>query len=745
MGNVKKQAGFALVAAISFVVIVGVLVGTALFLATTNRRLSNDLVRTTQAQYVAEAGVERVVRDYWYDVLVQVPTAQRNLQQYRDKLDGRLRDQQKSAYTDVSMPDGTAGKYSVEVKREDFTPLAANNLPGSLSGVQTQLKVTSTGTLPDGTTRVLNQTLTIGGALFTGLDFALLSNNVNCIFCHTKITSMADAYGDKNRVERLQRIKVASLENLDVRTGTSSDHSADTFIGGTLYTRKLFKCDQFVGNTYCDGNHDVVSPQSVDVKTYDVDDTGHVGTTKSDLDATQDCASLTRPCAANANFYRNYPQSGGVDGNIPPTFPSPLVDTDGNKITSLAEWQATVKNDTGGSLSGGSIQLVGKMAGYDATTPPQTGLNSGSSADGVDGNVVLSGTDASPLSINGTLYVNGDVVIHGKVKGNGKIIAKGNIYVVGDVEYDCSDTQQNSTCDYSRQNALPQLGLVANGNITVGDYMSARTANLNGRPMSPAQGTTRITDPNYIEPSVKVTTAGVKLFKPDGTPLNIRASDFAPSFVAAEAAVFNKKELDKARQDPNYQPRFYRMRDGDDVFYYNGNGEKPERYNQVSAIPADLLVAGARPAAQIVSLSADASGGTPWISESQLKQLWVDNIETPKREKLKKAAQTRGNQATDSKGNQNKPLQLDGLMYSSNAMFSITHRESQIEGSSVVNGAIIAADTGILSPGSENNSKNPDNPGLRLHYDSRLRNLLNLNSVLVLNRSDYTLKGLDEK
>jgi Tfp pilus assembly protein PilX len=99
-----------------------------------------------------------------------------------------------------------------------------------------------------------------------------------------------------------------------------------------------------------------------------------------------------------------------------------------------------------------------------------------------DGNVIIDagrindvGQDKA-VTINGTIHVNGDVVIRGQVKGRGRIVARGNIYVVGDLVYGCGNhacriTDTDSTLpSYRNWRNLPMLGLLAGGNVIVGDY-----------------------------------------------------------------------------------------------------------------------------------------------------------------------------------------------------------------------------------------------------------------------------------
>ncbi len=81
-----------------------------------------------------------------------------------------------------------------------------------------------------------------------------------------------------------------------------------------------------------------------------------------------------------------------------------------------------------------------------------------------------------------------------------------------------------------------------------------------------------------------------------------------------------------------------------------------------------------------------------------------------------------------------KPLSIDGLVYTNNSIFSIVNRYSGMYGRTVVNGALVAADIGLLAPGIRdpnnfggNQSAQSDFAvGLQLNYDKRVKNLLNV-------------------
>ena len=757
----RRDEGFALVTAISFLVIIAVLASTVLILAVSNRRQAANLTRTTQAQYVAEAGIERIVNDYYYQPISGITNAStRTLQKYRKALDTLSfpADDTESGITG-QIPYGSGfATYTVSVTRKDDpgkTVGAGGLSPTTNTGASTSLIVTSVGTLPDNTRRVLTQTLMVSNDLFKGFDYALLSNNVNCIFCHSKVTSIEDAYGPANR-SALEKVKVATLENLEVRT-----RSADTFVGGTIYTRGSFRCDTADSSGCSGGNSgNVQTPGNTDIKTYDLNN-NQVGTNDSTaLANNQDCSS--NACTVGQNFYQNYPKGGGADGDVPNDFPPPVDDTNGNRIIDDSEWQAAITDDTGGKLTGGTIGVsqLGKKISAPGAYSGAAQVNTSDSADGVRANLVLTGSDDSPLNISGTVYVDGDVVISGRVKGAGKIIARGNVYVVGDLQYDCTDTQRQRDCDYSKTSTLPQFGLVAGGNIAVGDYLTPRTHygntsastygnwSLDSTGKTALNDTNILTDPTVIEPaydkaSNKNSTA--KVPQDSGSPKTvkdtnnktIKLKDVAPSFVAAEVAVFNNNEYQKWVKDATYKPRFYKLRDSDSQpFYYTGTGEKPETYNDVADVPT---------AAQNAGVVLSVSPNDDWISENKLKQKWIDNVESPSRTAA-------SNKSRFLRTDQNKPLQIDGLLYSSNATFALARGQSQIQGSTVINGALVSADTGILSSGKNwgngtrvGSGNGQMNPGLSLHYDARLRGLIKLKSALILGRSDYQFRDENGK
>ena len=91
-----------------------------------------------------------------------------------------------------------------------------------------------------------------------------------------------------------------------------------------------------------------------------------------------------------------------------------------------------------------------------------------------NGALVLIGTQSNPIQINGPVVVDSDVIIKGYVKGQGTIYSGRNVHIIGDLKYVSQPTWSHSTTDNnekeSEQNATKDmLGLVAKGNIVIGD------------------------------------------------------------------------------------------------------------------------------------------------------------------------------------------------------------------------------------------------------------------------------------
>ena len=126
------------------------------------------------------------------------------------------------------------------------------------------------------------------------------------------------------------------------------------------------------------------------------------------------------------------------------------------------------------TVSGGTVN-----AHFSGTGP------SGDDALADKGSLVLIGTSSNPITINGPVVVDGDVIIGGYVKGQGTIYAGRNIHIVQSVRYknppSWSHPDSNDAQNESNNASKDMLGLVAKGNIVVGDSSSSTWYNSVGK------------------------------------------------------------------------------------------------------------------------------------------------------------------------------------------------------------------------------------------------------------------------
>ena len=100
------------------------------------------------------------------------------------------------------------------------------------------------------------------------------------------------------------------------------------------------------------------------------------------------------------------------------------------------------------------------------------------------GCIVLEGTQADPIVIDGPVVIDGDVVIKGYFTGQGTIYAGRNIHVIGDlIAVNAPQWQHPDTTANFADNTLPDnlaadfVGLCAKGSIVIGDYRASGFVN----------------------------------------------------------------------------------------------------------------------------------------------------------------------------------------------------------------------------------------------------------------------------
>lgn len=775
MGQAK---GFVLVGALVMVLVLGVLVTTATFSGYSNRINTSDALNSYRAQLAAEAGLDYALYKVWHQVWGN--EQDRTYIRYVPLLAKYLPfdpHNPAAAVTNEKLELGGGIRTEVIIQRKDVLDTTSGDIIVAFN-------VSSTGWLPDNSTaRKLEQTIQIREPQ-RGFDFALLTNNANCIFCHTRVQPLEALDGqDPSEGRPWKRVKIGVLESLEVRRSDDISailHDAKSFVAGTVYTRGTLSISKFSGdNAWAPYGRETVVGGVPDMRLKTLQTPGTLKITSREFKSFSAVNCQGGSCARGENFYFNYPSPDTVkdslqgvwpDDELPDAFPLPVPDPDDNRVIDNTEWTNAINDsltssDQENQITGGNISTItGSL-----TTWPSSGNVSVLSS--TTANVVLDGQN-QPLKISGTVYIDGDVVLRGRIEGKGKLIVRGNAYVLGDVVYRCGDKDCTpEQFAYGARNPqsedLPRFALAATGNIIIGDFLTPRY----GSGLDNNNWDAGCPNP---DPNIRVTCGGIP------TPANkLRECPNNPdckfaSFTMQELTVFNEKELARAIQAINsgksHIPRFYTLVEGDPV-YFNAvkNGEyNPEGqdsywyYDYLSSTRADNDTLEVRNAgsitgkqakeiyakAAIVALSPKKVSGTPWVSTPTLKKLWNDSIEGSSIRTICSPKTTC-------------PYRFDGMLYSANGIFSIirgvleTNRDkdpitfSKTRGSWDLRGAMVAADTGVLTPGSptSGNLNGLDlsrEAALSIYYDQRLAQFFRLRDINQLRpfRSDWKLVAL---
>ena len=161
-----------------------------------------------------------------------------------------------------------------------------------------------------------------------------------------------------------------------------------------------------------------------------------------------------------------------------PAVPMPFVSDLGDYVdyaretrtkgTAQAQLTAPAYSYTDGLGQTRSVAAKTVSVHYDGAGP------SGDAALADNGALVLIGTQSNPIRIDGPVVVDSDVIIKGYVKGQGTIYSGRNVHIIGDLKYVNPPAWSHSTSDNNdtetKNNATKDmLGLVAKGNIVIGD------------------------------------------------------------------------------------------------------------------------------------------------------------------------------------------------------------------------------------------------------------------------------------
>jgi hypothetical protein len=91
-----------------------------------------------------------------------------------------------------------------------------------------------------------------------------------------------------------------------------------------------------------------------------------------------------------------------------------------------------------------------------------------------EGTLVIEGTEAEPIEVDGPVVVTEDLIIKGVVKGRGSIYAGRNVHIAGDTRYETAPAWPKPSADpeidAAKNEGADLVGFVARGSIIIGDY-----------------------------------------------------------------------------------------------------------------------------------------------------------------------------------------------------------------------------------------------------------------------------------
>lgn len=755
----KKDGVGLLFALLAALIVLGA--ATIVVINVNSSKTSTDVsVSQVSLDEAAKAGLDAGIERFWTQFFAQLdPADSPSLTNYRTFLDTFLADNPDGDNAPVDVP-GLVFPITLPSGRAEVQRVTVDRVDDNTG---TTLTFRSLAQLDNGqgggAQRAASQTVRVGGSLFTGFEFAVLANNINCILCHanfrnallewnnnpaTRPTGDANGNGQQDWLDNLntfERIKIASLESLMIRPS-----EADSKVAGAMYT----------GGSLYDQNKNPLS--SLDSTTFKGWDFSH-GQASADKNGkiTQNSTggvtttNLTKATETDGelDMWANLYMGDQTDGLVPESFPAPYQDDGGesgneseaeNRVVDDSEF-TRVMDHVEGTITGGVMYGVPTGSTYSGTTLPTSGNMT--SVDGsYNGNLILVGTATNPIIIDGPIAINGDLVLKGVVRGRGQLQARRNVYVMGDVTYDDNATQGPAgapfgvhvNSDGSTTENL--LGVVAGGSILMGDYVTVRGKNsttdtakypdikfsIDVRTKNKT-GTQNSQTMNYGYFDPGVVDAGeyqAKMTLANGTQVNRDGQQL--SFTSSELMLFNKLEMEKTLEKrmagEDYRARFYGLRESQpgNTYIYdytdehavrydeNGNGKRVKKMSDWvnSLTPSNSSYTSAQIAmmktilAESTTQYMNPKGN--WMSEAQLRQAWYDDemSRTSKR-----------------------AFKFDGLLYSNNAIFAATksndRHKSNSYGQMELRGGIVAPDLGMLVAG-----------GLDLRYDARVRDLLNI-------------------
>lgn len=614
-------------------------------------------------------------------------------------------------------------------------------------------------------------------ATFPGFDYAFLTKNISCVMCHlhvrnrARIDNLAAFRTDPTQAKlfgTFDRVKVGVTESATLRT-----NSMYSMIEGTFYQRGTLQSEN--------GNDPLTAADFMAASAWTAAFNTGKTTIKQDpvtgeitpqpfFNQTTDATGKTIASPApGGNCYLFYSSgaAGQTDGTLPTSFPAPFPEipsvttlstgqtingpnskVDPAEVTaSKADLKSYVDPTQPSTITGGYAVTLAPGVNYTNNSLPSAATSVSTSAGNVvpgaanvsgstTGNMVLTGTAANPIVIDGKVVIDGDLMLRGYIQGTGQLYVTGNIYLPADVIYNNKNvgtiTEQfgkNSDPDPRKQNNL--VGLIAGKNIVMGQSIGDSSLFETKTPWTLEQ--ISILNRNQLMKSL------TRLPTADPTA----ASSYLPT-----AGVANPN------YDPNFIPRFYSYNKYDpanptknpplaeiyssstwDTTTQTWNGAAHPSTSQMTStdkMPAGSISAAAREARNVINIQPD------WIDPLTMWAILGDE------EKKRVPVIADPQYGAAASGYKVGDLRVDGVLYTNNALFTIEKDSKDYYdpvgkkfstltalsgGHMQINGAVVAPDTGVLVTGSASNNfiaNNNSRKSFMINYDARGRNFISI-------------------
>jgi hypothetical protein len=427
----KKSKGIALISVLFIAAVVLILASTFIFTIVRERQSATSSKLMNDSLQVADALSERARMQILQAFDSSSYTPANFLLELREGSSPDL-NAMLAASADITV-EGRTGKWRISDYTGKNTP--ASDVAKYLNNPATikWIEVSATVTTATGTQTVIRRINMGEGELFR---LAMLARNTNCIYCHLRVNGDVGSLGDLRPGWGHELDGVAPLHGWEDGWNSGNGSKVD-------------------GNVY------IATVASEDAN-------------ENMTDAAKSDPSLDKKI--NGTVFTGVVEEGYKQSPLPRD-----KNDDGEPDFPYIERERAIKNAKGSIASAKQLYVI-PLNSPPLTTLPTT--NSTGLGSVINGNLILEGTFANPIKLDGDIYVTGDVIIKGYVQGRGAIYSGRNTYVAGNIQYknpppNCATEPNPDTCARDAIAAgKDELRLAARNNIVLGDYTETTTGGV---------------------------------------------------------------------------------------------------------------------------------------------------------------------------------------------------------------------------------------------------------------------------